>query len=185
MFDGRHWDSEAHPLDPHGYAIFVYPNETIVRLYEDFEIDPETLTASIRYGEHVREKSYVDNSFINVDNETIIVNSEGALEAVQAQAGKWIKISEGVISMGNLCQGLGYNEESDCIYVKDASTSEVGGIKIDGKTLKTNDEGQLEVDFSGNADRGLDMETGKIGHENVFEGANRQAGDPTSIPSIK
>ena len=87
--------------------------------------------------------------------------------------------------MGNLCQGLGYNEESDCIYVKDATSSEVGGIKIDGKTLKTNDEGQLEVDFSGNADRGLDMETGKIGHENVFEGENRQAGDPTSIPSIK
>lgn len=185
VFDGRHWDSEAHPLDPHGYAIFVYPNETIVRLYEDFEIDPETLTASIKYGEHVREKAYVDNSFIKVDNETIIVNSEGALEAVQAQAGKWIKISEGVISMGNLCQGLGYNEESDCIYVKDATSSEVGGIKIDGKTLKTNSEGQLEVDFSGNADRGLDMETGKIGHENVFEGENRQAGDPTSIPSIK
>ena len=185
VFDGRHWDSEAHPLDPHGYSIFVYQNETIVRLYEDFEIDPETLTASIRYGEHVKEKSYVDNSFIKVDNKTIVVNSEGALEAKQLEAGKWIQVSEGIVSIGNLCQGLGYNEEKNCIYIKEASTSEVGGIRIDGKTLKTNSEGQLEVDFSGNADRGLDMETGKIGHSNVFEGTSRQAGDPTSIPSIK
>ena len=87
--------------------------------------------------------------------------------------------------MGNLCQGLAYNEESDCIYVKDATDSEVGGIKIDNETLKINDDGQLAFDLDGMLDRGLDASTGKIGHTNEFQGTSRQAGDPTSIPSIK
>lgn len=114
------------------------------------------------------------------------VNNDGELAArTQLKAGKWIQISEGIISMGNLCQGLDYNSESDCIYVKDATSEEIGGIKFDGNTLKLNENGQLAFDLDGMLDRGLDAETGKIGHTNEFEGDLRQAGDPTSTVGIR
>ena len=137
------------------------------------------------YGGHNVTKEYIDNQFILVDNKTIFVNSGGELEAsLQLQAGDWIQISEGIISMGKLCQGLGYNKQSNCIYVKDATSEEVGGVKIDNETLKINDHGQLAFDLDGMLDRGLDAETGKIGHTNKFEGDLRQAGDPTSTVGI-
>lgn len=87
--------------------------------------------------------------------------------------------------MGKLCQGLDYNEESDCIYVKNATDSELGGIKIDNETLKVNEDGQLAFDLDGMLDRGIDASTGKIGHTNEFAGDLRQAGDPTSTVGIK
>ena len=87
--------------------------------------------------------------------------------------------------MGNLCQGLAYNEESNCIYVKDATDSEVGGVKIDNETLKINENGQLAFNLDGMLDRGLDASTGKIGHANKFTGDLRQAGDPTSTVGIR
>ena len=158
----------------------------MVQLHEDFETDPDTLTCTIKFGGKNCTKEYIDNQFVKVDNETIYVNSEGALSAqLQLTKGKWIQISEGVIGMGNLCQGLAYNEESDCIYVKDATDSEVGGVKIDNETLKVNDDGQLSFNLDGMLDRGLDASTGKIGHTNEFSGDLRQAGDPTSTVGIR
>jgi len=189
-YDGRYWNSEGvapgHPLDPHGYSIYVQRNKTVVQLHEDFEIDPDTLTCTIKYGGTNWTKQYIDNQFIKVDNETIFVNSEGELQAgEQLKAGKWLIASEGYIGLGKLCQGLAYNEESNCIYVKDASDSEVGGVKIDNETLKINENGQLAFDLDGMLDRGLDASTGKIGHTNEFVGDLRQAGDPTSTLGIK
>lgn len=87
--------------------------------------------------------------------------------------------------MGNLCKGLEYNNESDCIALKAASDSEFGGVTIDGETLKLNDEGKLKFDIDNYVDRGLDLSTGKIGHTNEFTGNLRQAGDPTSTVGIK
>lgn len=189
-YDGRYWESEGiapeHPLNPHGYSIYVQRNKTVVQLHEDFEIDPDTLTCTISYGGKNCTKEYIDNQFVKVDNETVYVNNEGELAArLQLQAGKWIQISEGTINMGNLCQGLAYNEESDCIYVKDATDSEVGGVKIDNETLKVNENGQLAFDLDGMLDRGLDASTGKIGHTNEFVGDLRQAGDPTSTVGLR
>lgn len=189
-YDGRYWGSEGiapdHPLNPHGYSIYVQRNKTVVQLHEDFETDPDTLTCTIKYGGHNWTKEYIDNQFVKVDGETIFVNSEGELQAgEQLKAGKWLKVSEGYIGLGNLCQGLAYNEESDCIYVKDATDSEVGGVKIDNETLKINDNGQLAFNLDGMLDRGLDATTGKIGHTNQFVGDLRQAGDPTSTLGIK
>jgi hypothetical protein len=77
------------------------------------------------------------------------------------------------------------NYGSACIYVKDATDSEVGGVKIDNETLKINENGQLAFDLDGMLDRGLDASTGKIGHTNEFVGDLRQAGDPTSTLGIK
>ena len=189
-YDGRYWDSEGpsdHPLNPHGYSIFVQRNKTVVQLHEDFDtIAPATLTCTITYGGHNVTKEYIDNQFVLVDNDTIFVNNDGELEArLQLEAGDWIQISEGIVGMGKLCQGLGYNKDSNCIYVKDATDSEVGGVKIDNETLKVNDQGQLAFDLDGMLDRGLDATTGKIGHTNEFSGDLRQAGDPTSTLGIK
>ena len=138
------------------------------------------------YGGHNVTKEYIDNQFVLVDNDTSFVNNDGELEArLQLEAGDWIQISEGIVSMGKLCQGLGYNKDSNCLYVKDATDSEVGGVKIDNETLKVNDQGQLAFDLDGMLDRGLDATTGKIGHTNEFSGDLRQAGDPTSTLGIK
>ena len=186
IYDGRRYDSEAHELDPHGYSIFVKRDETVVQLHEDFEIDPDTLTCTIMFGGSNWTKEYINNDFINVDNRTIFVNSEGQLQAgEQLEQGKWIKIENGQINMGNLCKGLEYNSESDCIALKAASDSEFGGVTIDGETLKLNDEGKLKFDIDNYVDRGLDLSTGKIGHTNEFTGNLRQAGDPTSTVGIK